>query len=355
VAHLTCQRQRLQLGSSFGNARTRWDEREVLLLRLSGDTDPGWGEVAPLPGHSPDDLDACEAALLALPAGALRELLEQSSADALAAAVASAIPPGLPAARCGLEAALLDRLARSRGWPLWRLLSAAPPGEAAAVRPVPLCAVLPDEPSAAFERASALHARGVTSFKLKVGPGTLLADQLAILLGLRARFGSGLGLRVDANGTFDPLTVVETLARLGELGVELVEEPVSELGRLNLSSCPCPLALDESLVGLGEERQRERLVRAGCRAVVLKPMLLGGLAACLSLARAAGALGIAPVVSHLLEGPLGWSACAHLALRLQSERAAGLWPLPHQIGSDAATLSGGRLWPGAGVGLGWSA
>jgi O-succinylbenzoate synthase len=57
---------------------------------------------------------------------------------------------------------------------------------------------------------------------------------------------------------------------------------------------------------------------------VLKPTLLGGLSAVLDLATRARQAGVAAVISHGLEGPVGTAACASLALALGGPHAAGL-------------------------------
>ena len=82
-----------------------------LIVERGGRT--GAGECAPLPGRSPDRLDACLAAL------------------ARAEAVAD-IPPGLPAARFALETALLGGEIEERGVSLAEVLSPVPVAELAA-------------------------------------------------------------------------------------------------------------------------------------------------------------------------------------------------------------------------------
>ena len=72
------------------------------------------------------------------------------------------------------------------------------------------------------------------------------------------------------------------------------------------------------------------------RAVVLKPMRLGGAVRCMQIAAAARAVGIEPVVTHMMDGPIALAAARALAFALQPALACGLaahdalgsWPVP---------------------------
>ncbi|HEX7670274.1 MAG TPA: enolase C-terminal domain-like protein, partial [Polyangiaceae bacterium] len=186
-------------------------------------------------------------------------------------------------------------------------------------------------------------ARGVETVKIKiVGPS--LASQWDTLDAVREAIGK-TALRLDANRTLSPETAARELASLVPLEPELVEEPVptAALGAPGaFTSSEVPLALDESLQEPGVWARLEPcLAELGCVAVVLKPMALGGLLACLDLAARATSRGLDVTVSHLFDGPVGLAAAAHLALAVGSrKRASGLdrhgglgaWPavdIPH--------------------------
>jgi L-alanine-DL-glutamate epimerase-like enolase superfamily enzyme len=87
-----------------------------------------------------------------------------------------------------------------------------------------------------------------------------------------------------------------------------------------IAAAPVPLAADESLALPGAWPALATL----CRVVVLKPTLLGGLAACLQLARDAAARGLAATVTHTFDGPIAVAAAAELAVALDSPLACGL-------------------------------
>ena len=351
---LSCGRRELQVDPPLSNARGQWSQRSILIVRLhSTDGPDGYGEASPLPDYSPDDLPVCERALRAIPAARLSALAALEGAAELLEGVAETLPASLPAARFALETALLDRLGRHLGRPLWSLLTHLPSGAAGGERsPIELCALLDSaDPEAALLEARRRMAEGVRSFKLKVGPETLQPAQQATLDLLRGTLGDAVALRIDANRSLNHEALPDTLRALASYEPEFVEEPVWDPQPKDFAASPCGLALDESLQSL-DSVAFERLVRLpACRALVLKPTCLGGLGRCLVLARQGRLFGCEPVISHALEGPLGWAACAHLALALSPGMAAGLWPLAHQA-SNTPLFAGGQLLPLGTPGLG---
>jgi o-succinylbenzoate synthase len=350
VARLELRRCERILDPPQANARGVWTRRSTLELSLGGADGRGRGEAAPLPDYSPDRLEDCERALAALDATRL-PAFDLGGASALLDAAAAAIPAALPAARFALETALLDRAGRRSGQPLWRLLSELVPGTAAA-RPIEICALLPSaDPARALELARRGLADGVRSFKLKLGPEQLGAAQEATLERLRGGLDGGVALRLDANRSLSRATLGETLERVSRYDIEFLEEPLFAPAPEDLAASPCPIALDESLQGISDGELARLLATGSVHVLVLKPTALGGFGACIRLARTARAQGCEAVVSHALEGPLGWAACAHLALALQGARAVGLSPLAHQL-APLPRIVHGQLVPPSEPGLG---
>jgi o-succinylbenzoate synthase len=358
VAELSWREHYLTLASPLVNARGRWSERRGLVLTLRDDRGRlGHGECSPLPGYSSDALDDAERALGSLARPLIDELTTLDDVGALLEAIARLVPSSLPALRFGLETAALDRLGRARGVPVWRLL-----GEVTGASPAPeglgLAALLPGhDGTQALAQARELVATGVRCFKLKLGPSVPTPAQLATLEALRRELPAGVALRLDANASLDPARLAESLHALRAFAPELVEEPIDfahcdDAVRRTLSAARTPIALDESLRSLVS--LDEVLAQSWCDSVVLKPTTLGGFLRCNELAQHAGARGRAVIVSHTFEGPVGWAACAQLALALAPARAAGLWPQPGQCPRELAerALSGGRLRPFLEPGLG---
>ena len=326
------------------NAAGRWRRREGLLLEMSdGEGTRAVGEASPLPAYSPDDLDAALRALRRLAAGA-RRLDPPIDVHDVRMAV-EAISPQAPSARFAAETALLDLLGQRRGLPVHRLL--APPAAGADPRirsPLPLAALEagldPERAVAAF--APRWRSRWRT-LKVKVGrPGEARAEH-RLLEALRRTYGQGLALRLDANGAWTPERASQRLRRLAALEPEFLEEPVATADWVRLEPSPgVPLALDESLAvpGLYEELA-PRFGALGVRAVVLKPLILGGVLPALALARRARAAGLPAVVSHGFEGPVALQAACHLAVALAAETSGS--PVPAQ---GLARHAGLQAWSG---------
>ncbi|MEQ8273652.1 MAG: enolase C-terminal domain-like protein [Deltaproteobacteria bacterium] len=264
-----------------GNAKQRFGERRGLRITVFADDMTGVGVAAPLEGYAPDTYEEAEAALAALDlvdadvvrnVDTLRELLT---------------PIVVPSVRFGVETALIDLVgdpwgAPSRTFDSAHLVDAYDP--------------------ASLERAIEAGARTV---KIKIG------RDLGTELSAVRRAAERVKVRVDANGTLRP----EDADRFRGLPVELVEEPGIDLD--------VPVALDESL------RHPEGIERAAhpeVVAIVLKPMVLGGLIACLDLA--ARAPGVAAIASHTFDGPIAHAANVRLASLLRpSPYAHGLGPI----------------------------
>jgi o-succinylbenzoate synthase len=306
------------------NARLLWTERASCIITLQSDHGAfGRGEAAPLPGFSSESLEACQRALTTLDSSGIAERIEpnQDLIGELGRASVQ-IPDALPAARAALQGALLDLWARAAGVPAWQLLlPAAPPPPSRTV-----AALLMGEPEQALEQALAARARGVTTFKFKIGRPGALDRELTAVEALRRELGPAARLRLDANQTLSAAEAKRYLPRFAACELEFIEEPCLPHELSQLSELGLPLALDESLAAGATPR-------LGDRAVVLKPTLVGGITRCFALARAARAIHAQVIVSHAFEGPLGLALSATLALGIGSETMA------HGLDLEGARLS----------------
>jgi o-succinylbenzoate synthase len=298
----------------------------------------GRGEAAPLPGHGTEDVAQCERAL--------REAADRVHPVAEVAEIAGMLDGIPPAARCGIELALLDDLGRRRGVSVARLLDPAARAE------VPVSALLSaTEPAALAREARSLVQEGFGTLKLKVAHAPLDED-LARAAVVRDAVGPEVRIRVDANGGWDEATALQALRRLLRLEVELCEEPVHDpavMLRLR-GATSIPLAADESL---GDPATREQAMEAA-DLLVLKPMVLGGVIPAWHLARRSGRPAI---VTSSLDGAIARLGAAHLAAAVSgpqdvSDRivsanyAAGLATgrlLANDVCDDPAPPVGGRI------------
>jgi o-succinylbenzoate synthase len=291
----------------------------MLLVLTDAEGRAGIGEASPLAGYSPDDLGATHQALSALEARAIASLLEPvgpGDFSGACRALSGLLDDGLPAARFALETACLDLSCRLLEKSPTELLGLGGPES------LTVASLVAQPSEAGLERARVLVAQGYRTLKVKLWRGDAQEiEQLRQLAELPVR------LRVDANRRLDPERVRRMAPALQGLGVEFFEEPFPNCTARDLASGSLDLALDESLQGLDASGLDSLLDLTGARVVVLKPMVLGGFARCLSLARRAAGRGVQVVVSHTFDGPVALHATSLLALAVQSaEFAAGLAP-----------------------------
>jgi o-succinylbenzoate synthase len=287
----------------IGAARGIWSERTSVVVAVRSDRGAtGVGEAAPLPGVSIDDLDDALAATSALAGRVPLAIETPAHATGIADRVTAA-----PAARFAIETALLAAIAQHAGTSIAALWSALPLGELA-------LAIVVDSERDAVRAA----ARGARCLKIKA--------ETPELVHRIARAVPGVRLRVDANRRWPQTEVWGWLASLAHLPIDFVEEPCIDSHALLADRLPCRIALDESLITLDRAALATALRSPDLAALVLKPTLLGGFAACLELAALAHASGVAPIVSHALEGPIGYAACTELARAIGADVPVGLGP-----------------------------
>lgn len=309
--------------SPVGTARAPHDTREGLVLVLTADNGfQGLGEASPLPGCSPDSIEAAAVALTGIHHALAGLRTDRTAIDAIARALSPAARElaGSPSARFAVETALLDVLGRFYRLPAHRLLGARAPA------PVRRAALLPPpcDPRTPLVAREAI-ARGISTLNLKMGAHPF-EEELAALLALREVLGPGVEIRLDAGGSFGA-DAGARLRALVPVNPAFVEEPVSGPALLALlgESPAVPVAADESLVDVA--LAAKLLAHPALGAVIVKPALLG-LVRARAIAAVAARRNVPAVVTHLFDGPIALAVCAELALALTSPIACGLDPHP---------------------------
>jgi o-succinylbenzoate synthase len=324
--------RRTSVGGPYGKAR------DALILRVTEGSVEGWGEASPLAGYAPDTLDEAERELRSWAAG-----WEEAAAG-------PAIADLGPSARCAVDTALLDMGSRARSVPLRaRLAEMLPPIRT--MEAVPVCALValpgvdrvgigPVADDAVAEVGRRV-AEGYRAVKFKVGAEGF-EDQVSLLA--RVRYAHpDLHIRLDANGCWSADEARSRLATLADrVRPDLVEQPVGPADLLTFGAGPVPIAADESLRLPGALRALAET--AGCRAIVLKPMVLGGLSECAALAARAHDCGMEAIVSHTFGGPISHAAACELALAVAAASPAGSIPIPGLAGHDGVRqMDGPRI------------
>ncbi len=280
----------LRLGGEWVEERTGW------LIELSTNNGlTGWGEIAPLPGVSPEE-----------------ELAKMDDWDA-ERVDGSMITPSV---RCGLDMAFLNLNDPDY---LPTELRSIPRAD----RDIPVNALLIGELDDMLKQARAAIREGYRTLKVKVGRADP-AEEIQLLHAINQVVSDDVKLRLDANRAWNPGEADKYLDVLSQMNVEYIEEPFRE-PRASLAwseGTGIPIALDESLRTIEPD---DLHAYAGIRAVVLKPTLLGGLARSADFATAAVSMGAYPVVSAMLESGIGTATLARFAAAIcEEDTAVGL-------------------------------
>lgn len=179
------------------------------------------------------------------------------------------------------------------------------------------------------DRIRSILADGFRVVKLKIG-ALDWTEEIALLREVRSAFpASELELRVDANGAFEPHTVVPVLEQLAELDVQSIEQPIAA-GRHELmaelcATSPVPIALDEDLIGLHDRDARTALLdTVRPQHIVIKPSLVGGWTAAREWIELATERGMGWWITSALESSIGLNGIAQFTATLPIDRAQGL-------------------------------
>jgi o-succinylbenzoate synthase len=255
--------------TSFGLQTTR----EALLVHVESDAAEGWGEcVTPTaPVYSEEYTDGAAQVLSDHLVPAL--LADHPSVTAALVGPRLRGFKGHRMAKAALETAVLDAQLRAAGVSLADHL-----GATTGRVPAGVSVGIPDGgASELIDLVSGYLEAGYLRIKAKVARG----HDVTPIAALRARFGDGLALQVDANAGYDPDDPddVAALDGLDELGLVQLEQPFAP-DRLrdharHAARWRTPVCLDESI--LDAVRARDAIVDGACSIVNIKPGRVGGL------------------------------------------------------------------------------
>jgi L-Ala-D/L-Glu epimerase len=296
----------LELTEPFGISGGSQDLAGIVLVRVQlADGTVGLGEAAPLPAYNgervADALAAIEAA---------RPLLLGANARAWRQRALELREParGSASARCALETALSDALARQSGMSLYEWFGGTWPPELVTDVTIPI--VPPEAARLAAQRWSGL---GFRTLKVKVGAGHDLERIRAVRVG-----APKAALVLDANAGLSPSAAIELVDALEREGVSiaLFEQPVQAEDWAGLArvAARVRVGLDESVVSA-----RDALLavqRLGAPHVINVKLMKSGIAEALDIVAIARAGGMSLMIGGMLESSLAMSASACFAAGL---------------------------------------
>ncbi len=306
--HITLHRLSLRLHKPFRVSSWTIAARDIVILQIAdpGTGLSGYGEAAPLQAFGTESLDECLSALEMFAREYSRSGLDAESLAGERLRIFNAMQ-GAPTARCAVETAMLDLLAREKRMTLAGLLGAVS-GSAR----IPVNAIVGGGTiEETLRSAGRAVENGFTCLKLKVGAGTPDED-VERVAAVRALVGQHILIRLDANGAWDLPTAQEMLRRLAASDIEYIEQPVKSIQDLAVlkRQATIPIAADESAQLPAEA---ERIIReAAADVLVLKPMTAGGPLAAMRLAEMALSAGIDVVFTSFIDSSVGRHAVAQL-------------------------------------------
>jgi O-succinylbenzoate synthase len=289
--------------------------REGFLLRVEDDSgNIGYGECAPLAGYSRESLELAETELTRI-ARHLRHT-EINDLDPLASAAEILEHATCSSVTFAVESAFATLVASQQRRPVATLFNED------FLMEVPVNALL-ESAETAPDAISRLSSCSCTAVKLKVGRQAIEED-IALVKSIRAQLPEHISLRLDANR----LWTFDQAGRFAEgvdgLDIEYVEEPLrdpSELPRFALVYPEFPVALDESVRDLTAD---DIANIDWCRAVVLKPTVMGGIARTFEIIDACKVSRKKAVLGAAIESSVGLTMIANMAASTLDDTPIGL-------------------------------
>ncbi|MET7620038.1 dipeptide epimerase [Streptomyces sp. NPDC005408] len=275
----------------------------------TADGESGFGEASPMTAYTGETLAGLEAALTEHAAPALigRDPRDLAGAHA---AMDTAIR-GQHLAKAALDIALHDLTARAAGWPVHLLLGGC-------VRPrVPTTWVVGlGTVEEMVEEATAYAAKGFTHIKVKGGEDPDL--DVGLVRSVRRSVPDSVELCLDANEGYDPGTAARTVARLADVGLDLVEQPLPRWDLTGMAalrgSGGVRVMADESMQSLHDALE---IVRRGAADVLnIKILKVGGLHRARQIGALAESAGLAVKIGTMPELGVASLAATHLAAAL---------------------------------------
>lgn len=287
VVELTLKRP---FRTSFGEER----ERKVLLVKVSGGGEVGWGECVASggPWYSYETVGTAFHVIRDFIVPFLRGAELESPRD-----FPGLVSPirGHPMAKAAVEAAIWDLYCRLKGVPLWREIGGVreevTSGVSIGIQPTV---------GALLSRIREFVEQGYPRVKLKVKPGW----DISVLEAVREEFPE-IKLQVDANCAYSPGDPV--LSQFDRFGLLLLEQPfhyedLLEHARL-ARRISTPVCLDESIGS--PHRAREALELGACSVINIKQGRVGGLMAAMEIHDLARDLGVPVWCGGMLESGVG--------------------------------------------------
>jgi o-succinylbenzoate synthase len=281
----------------------------------------GYGEAAPLPDWGMETLVQTAQALTKMSERLLGAIIKTTERDTDQILELLADYAATPAARHGMELAILDLFAQSQNLSIAQLLNA---NSATKVEVNGLVGA--ESLAETVRQTSDLVKQGYRCLKLKIGRMSW-EDDLVRIKAVRKEVGSEIKLRLDPNQSWHIEQAIAYIRELAPLGIEYIEQPLPAQDLLGMAKLRklgiIAIAADEAVQNLTQLAQVIKAEAADL--VILKPMALGGILTSFKAAQIALDAGLAVVITTSLDGAIARLGALHLAAALPKlSHACGL-------------------------------
>ena len=298
-----------------GTSRGVLMQKDVFYLFLNEFENPpksGIGEIAPIPGLSPDTLPELENKIqIFVQKINNEELFGENEFE------------GFPAVKFGYETALAGLHAES---PVLLYPSEFTCGKSG----IPINGLIwMGSKEFMLQQIEEKLASGFTCLKLKIG-AIDFESEIEILRSIRDRFPADhLEIRIDANGAFSRENALKKLKKLAKFELHSIEQPIKpgqiESMQKLCAKTPLPVALDEELIGISSLDDKVKLLdQIHPQYIILKPTLIGGIKAAEEWISLAQEREIGWWVTSALESNIGLNAIAQWTATLGNSNFQGL-------------------------------
>lgn len=179
------------------------------------------------------------------------------------------------------------------------------------------------------EQIEAKLKAGFNTIKMKIG-AIDFDTELKLLAAIRNNYSSKeITLRVDANGAFTPKNALGKLNQLAKFDIHSIEQPIRQ-GQVEAmkelcAKTPVPIALDEELIGVFKQKDKEQLIaEIQPQYIILKPSLVGGIKGSDDWIAIAEKNNIPFWITSALESNIGLNAISQYTYTLNSDLPQGL-------------------------------
>lgn len=321
------QKYRLDFRFLAGTSRGTLQHKDSYFVQLTHDKDKktiGLGECSPLKGLSVDDIPDYEQQLSRCCQLLIKNPPPLQNEQEVLQWVEDHVDEKLPSIRFGFEMALLDLMKGGKRQILGNRWSQAP------FRPIPINGLVwMNKREHMLEQVREKISTGFDCIKIKIG-AIDFEEELSLLRFIREHHSAKeITIRADANGAFGEEDVFYKLDKLAQYDVHSIEQPVRAgqpaLMRKVCGQSPVPVALDEELIGVTGLSPRTELIDEILPTyIILKPSLLGGIAASREWIRIAEERNIDWWITSALESNVGLNAIAQLTATFPVELPQGL-------------------------------